>query len=161
MVVYHTAFHSTSTMRILTSMVCRYMFIRKNSSCICFLKRLYSTHTHTCTHTCTCTCTHTHVHTHMHTHSHTHLLTHAHTHTHSHSHTHTLTHTHTLSLSHTHTHTHALQGILDVYRYALSQVQLYGPTNFSSFLDRAIEVSVGSTSQESQSYFILLVITVS
>ena len=53
------------------------------------------------------------------------------------------------------------QGILDVYRYSLSHVQLYGPTNFSSFLDRAIEVSVGTTTQEKQSYFILLVITVS
>jgi hypothetical protein len=48
-----------------------------------------------------------------------------------------------------------------VYRYSLSHVQLYGPTNFSSFLDRAIEVSVGTTTQEKQSYFILLVITVS
>ena len=53
------------------------------------------------------------------------------------------------------------QGILDVYRYSLSHVQLYGPTNFSSFLDRAIEISVGTTTQEKQSYFILLVITVS
>ena len=54
-----------------------------------------------------------------------------------------------------------LQGILDVYRYSLSQVQLYGPTNFSSFLDKAVEMSVGVTSQERQNYTILLVITVS
>jgi hypothetical protein len=54
---------------------------------------------------------------------------------------------------------YGVQGILDVYRYSLSHVQLYGPTNFSSFLDRAIEVSVGTTTQEKQSYFILLVIT--
>jgi hypothetical protein len=56
---------------------------------------------------------------------------------------------------------YGVQGILDVYRYSLGQVQLYGPTNFSSFLDKAIDVAVGTTSQETQSYFILLVITVS
>jgi hypothetical protein len=54
---------------------------------------------------------------------------------------------------------YGVQGILDVYRYALTQVQLYGPTNFSSFLDKAIDVSVGATTQDKQSYFILLVIT--
>lgn len=52
------------------------------------------------------------------------------------------------------------QGILDVYHYAISQIQFYGPTNFSSFLDEAIRVSRSSVTQQSQSYNILLVITV-
>ena len=53
------------------------------------------------------------------------------------------------------------QGILDAYRYSLSQVQLYGPTNFSTFLDRTIGYATGSVTQESQNYTILLIITVS
>ena len=57
-------------------------------------------------------------------------------------------------------HSHS-QGIIDVYRYALSQVQLYGPTNFSPFLDKTIEMAIGGVTQESQNYTILLVITVS
>ncbi len=50
--------------------------------------------------------------------------------------------------------------MLDAYRYALSQIELYGPTNFSSFLDRAINMAKGKVTQQSQSYHILLVITV-
>ena len=53
------------------------------------------------------------------------------------------------------------QGILDVYRHALGQADLYGPTNFSSFLDKAIEFATGAVSQEEQNYYILMVITVS
>ena len=54
-----------------------------------------------------------------------------------------------------------LQGILGAYQYAISQVQLYGPTNFSSFLDRVITMASQPTTQQDQSYYILLVITVS
>jgi len=39
-------------------------------------------------------------------------------------------------------------------------VELYGPTNFSTFLDKAIEYSSGGVSQEAQNYHILLIITV-
>ena len=54
------------------------------------------------------------------------------------------------------------QGILDVYYNALRQVDLFGPTNFSSFLDKTMEYCNASPiSQNSQNYFILLVITVS
>ena len=53
------------------------------------------------------------------------------------------------------------QGILDVYKYAVSHVQLYGPTNFSSFLDKAVQYASTGVTQESQNYYILLVITVS
>ena len=59
-----------------------------------------------------------------------------------------------------HSHTLFPKGILDVYRYTLSQVEFYGPTNFSTFLDKAIEYATGGVSQEAQSYYILLVITV-
>ncbi len=52
------------------------------------------------------------------------------------------------------------QGILDAYRYSLSQIELYGPTNFSTFLDRTIQYASGGVSQESQNYYILLIITV-
>lgn len=54
-----------------------------------------------------------------------------------------------------------LQGILDAYHHTVRQVDLYGPTNFSYFLDRAIQMSQNSVTQQSQSYNILLVITVS
>ena len=50
---------------------------------------------------------------------------------------------------------------MDTYHYALSQIQLYGPTNFSIFLDHAIQASRNSVTQQAQSYNILLVITVS
>ncbi len=50
---------------------------------------------------------------------------------------------------------------MDAYHYALSQIEFYGPTNFSIFLERAIQVSRESVTQQSQSYNILLVITVS
>ena len=54
------------------------------------------------------------------------------------------------------------QGILGAYYNALRQVDLFGPTNFSSFLDKTMEYCNASpTSQNSQNYFILLVITVS
>ena len=53
------------------------------------------------------------------------------------------------------------QGILQAYYQTLRSVQLYGPTNFSLFLDKAIELSSGICSQLSQHYCILLVITVS
>lgn len=64
-----------------------------------------------------------------------------------------------LNFNHEKPEVYGVQGIIDVYRYAISQVQLFGPTNFSSFMDKAIEISVGTTTQESQNYFILLVIT--
>ena len=53
------------------------------------------------------------------------------------------------------------QGILEAYHYAVNHTELYGPTNFSSFLDKAIESAKGSVTQESQNYNLLLVITVS
>ena len=54
-----------------------------------------------------------------------------------------------------------IQGILEAYHYSLSQVQLFGPTNFSYFLDKAIQyASDSSMSQAEQNYTILLVITV-
>ena len=59
-----------------------------------------------------------------------------------------------------HSHTLFPKGILDAYHYTLSQVEFYGPTNFSTFLDKAIEYATGGVSQEAQSYHILLVITV-
>ena len=53
------------------------------------------------------------------------------------------------------------QGILDAYQYTLHNVKLHGPTNFSSFLDTAMRYASVPGTQQSQSYFILLVITVS
>ena len=52
------------------------------------------------------------------------------------------------------------QGILDVYRHALGQADLYGPTNFASFLDKAINYATGAVTQDNQNYYILMVITV-
>lgn len=54
-----------------------------------------------------------------------------------------------------------VQGILGAYQFTVSQVQLYGPTNFSSFMDRAISMASQPTTQQNQGYLILLVITVS
>ena len=56
---------------------------------------------------------------------------------------------------------HLFQGILDAYYFCLSQVEFYGPTNFSYFLDQTIESAMSGVTQQSQSYSILLVITVS
>ncbi len=53
------------------------------------------------------------------------------------------------------------QGILEAYRYTLGRVQLYGPTNFATFLDKAIRYATGAVTQQSQNYYILMVITVS
>ena len=52
-----------------------------------------------------------------------------------------------------------VQGILDAYHYTLSQVDLYGPTNFSSILEATIQYASAGVSQERQQYHILLVIT--
>ncbi len=50
---------------------------------------------------------------------------------------------------------------MEAYHYALRQVQLFGPTNFSYFLDKAMEYASGSSmAQAQQNYTILLVITV-
>ena len=53
------------------------------------------------------------------------------------------------------------QGILDAYQYTLHNVKLHGPTNFSSILDKAMQYASVQENQQSQSYSILLVITVS
>ncbi|KAL5473572.1 hypothetical protein EMCRGX_G028068 [Ephydatia muelleri] len=54
---------------------------------------------------------------------------------------------------------YGVQGILDAYQYTLHNVKLHGPTNFSSFLDRAMQYASVQENQQSQNYFILLVIT--
>ena len=54
-----------------------------------------------------------------------------------------------------------LQGILNAYQHAVRTVRLYGPTNFSSILDKAAQYASVRENQQSQSYFILLIITVS
>ena len=54
-----------------------------------------------------------------------------------------------------------LQGILNAYQYAVRNVKLNGPTNFSSILDKAIQYASARESHKSQNYFILLIITVS
>ncbi|KAL5473575.1 hypothetical protein EMCRGX_G028072 [Ephydatia muelleri] len=54
---------------------------------------------------------------------------------------------------------YGVQGILDAYQYTLHNVKLHGPTNFSSFLDRAMQYASAQNTQQSQNYFILLVIT--
>ena len=53
-----------------------------------------------------------------------------------------------------------LQGILDIYQYALGTIELYGPTNFSSILDKALLYASSAVSQQEQHYYILLIITV-
>ena len=55
----------------------------------------------------------------------------------------------------------SLQGVLDAYEYTLGVVELYGPTNFSSILSKAITYATSSVvSQGEQHYYILLIITV-
>ena len=53
-----------------------------------------------------------------------------------------------------------LQGILDAYQYTLGVAELYGPTNFSLILDKAMSYASNSVTQKQQSYHILLIITV-
>jgi len=52
-----------------------------------------------------------------------------------------------------------IRGILDVYEFALKNVQLYGPTIFSQVLQTATMISSTLESQQRQKYFILLIIT--
>ena len=55
----------------------------------------------------------------------------------------------------------SLQGVLDAYEHTLGVVELYGPTNFSSILSKAITYATSSVvSQGDQHYYILLIITV-
>lgn len=54
-------------------------------------------------------------------------------------------------------HCFGVQGILDAYRKALPQVQLYGPTNFSPVIDHVSRIA--SQQQTGQHYFVLLIIT--
>lgn len=54
------------------------------------------------------------------------------------------------------------QGILDAYHYSLRLVDLFGPTNFSPIILKTIEMANQTpTTQDSQNYYILLIITVS
>ena len=48
-----------------------------------------------------------------------------------------------------------------MYYYTLSKVELHGPTNFSMFLDKAIDMASKPVDQGNQRYYLLLVITVS
>ncbi|XP_065898772.1 copine-9-like [Dysidea avara] len=52
-----------------------------------------------------------------------------------------------------------IQGILDAYQYTLGVAELYGPTNFSLILDKAMSYASNSVTQKQQSYHILLIIT--
>ncbi|KAL5473586.1 hypothetical protein EMCRGX_G028088 [Ephydatia muelleri] len=54
---------------------------------------------------------------------------------------------------------YGVQGILNAYQHAVHTVRLCGPTNFSSILDRAMQYASVRESQQSQNYFILLIIT--
>ena len=79
------------------------------------------------------------------------------------------THAHSCTHMHNkHTHLYCLPlfinhfaGIVDAYQHAVHNVTLDGPTNFSSNLDKAIQHAFVWESQQSQSYFIRLIITVS
>ena len=51
------------------------------------------------------------------------------------------------------------QGILDAYLQAISNVQLYGPTNFSPAINTSTLIASRHNSQADQKYFILLIIT--
>jgi len=52
-----------------------------------------------------------------------------------------------------------IQGMLDVYSYAIHNCELYGPTIFSKIIDVAAQISSRTETQENQKYYILLIIT--
>lgn len=54
---------------------------------------------------------------------------------------------------------HEISGILQVYQQALNSVTLYGPTIFTPVIQAASQIASVDTSQTSQKYFILLIIT--
>ncbi|KAL5473574.1 hypothetical protein EMCRGX_G028070 [Ephydatia muelleri] len=54
---------------------------------------------------------------------------------------------------------YGVQGIVNAYQHAVRNVTLSGPTNFSSILDKAMQYASVQESQQSQNYFILLIIT--
>lgn len=55
-----------------------------------------------------------------------------------------------------------VQGVLNAYFASLQKVQLYGPTNFASFLDYVngfCENQVQEISQQNQTYTVCLILT--
>eukprot|EP00027_Filamoeba_sp_ATCC50430_P000378 CAMPEP_0168556542 /NCGR_PEP_ID=MMETSP0413-20121227/8939_1 /TAXON_ID=136452 /ORGANISM="Filamoeba nolandi, Strain NC-AS-23-1" /LENGTH=553 /DNA_ID=CAMNT_0008587497 /DNA_START=38 /DNA_END=1699 /DNA_ORIENTATION=+ len=52
-----------------------------------------------------------------------------------------------------------VQGILDVYHKAITECQLYGPTNFQTIINMAGLIAAPHQSQQDQQYLILLIIT--
>lgn len=54
-------------------------------------------------------------------------------------------------------HCSGIDEILDLYRQALTQVQLYGPTNFASVINNT--ASIAKQYQDGKHYFVLLIIT--
>jgi len=50
-------------------------------------------------------------------------------------------------------------GIMDVYKFAVQQVVLYGPTNFTQVINVASQIASRGVSQTNQRYYILLIIT--
>eukprot|EP00731_Ephydatia_muelleri_P028931 Em0020g575a len=54
---------------------------------------------------------------------------------------------------------YGVQGIVNAYQHAVHTVRLCGPTNFSSILDTAMRYASVRENQQSQNYFILLIIT--
>jgi hypothetical protein len=50
-----------------------------------------------------------------------------------------------------------ISGVLDAYRTCIRQVQLYGPTNFSSVINHVAKFA--EAYQDGSQYFILLIIT--
>jgi len=53
-----------------------------------------------------------------------------------------------------------LDGVLDAYKTALKNVNLYGPTHFSKVIEMTNKMAEGmQVSQQNQSYMILMIIT--
>ncbi len=51
-----------------------------------------------------------------------------------------------------------MQGVLDAYQYAIRNVRLFGPTNFSPIIQRFAQIAA-TMHQNGKNYYILLIIT--
>lgn len=69
----------------------------------------------------------------------------------------TVSHQFSLNGNATNPHCSGIDEILQLYRKTLTQVQLYGPTNFSPVINNTI--SIAKQFQDGKHYFVLLIIT--
>ena len=52
-----------------------------------------------------------------------------------------------------------VQGIIDIYQNCLTQIQLYGPTNFAPVISTTAAMARSASSNDDSGFFVLLILT--